>query len=556
MSINLDDEFDKMHKELNNLKIKNSYLSKNGYVLKKEELTSDELIELKRELVGRPLQDDKYSTFNKKDITFPLYIETKNKIYIPKIYGIKNFGKTKEFSNYIGKDIQPLLFNGQLYPLQIEATNVLINELKNGIGGGILSLKTGHGKTISTLYVLSQLQKKTIIIVNKITLMKQWETEIKTFLPNAKIGFLQGQKNIDINDKDIVIAMLQSLAKIDYPKELFEDFGVTVIDETHNTASKVFSKVLTKLCSKYTIGLSATPKRSDGCEYVFKWFLGDVVYESSAERKGLEPIVNTIKLDTCDYKEICIENKITGKKQIQYSSMINELISMPKRNKLILEKVKYLIKTENRRILILSDRREHLKSLKLLLDNDISIEFSYGLFLGQMKIKDLEKNKKCDVILATYNAFGEGVSEKDLDTLFLITPKKFIGHLKSDKITKNESGKLEQIVGRIFRKEHHDKHPLIVDIHDNFSIYKNQFTQRNAFYKHHFLNVRFKKDHYKLDEIDNINSSLFENQSTQRNAKYKLILNNEYDKNNCGDDDDVQEYNDKNLINMYNECLL
>jgi len=777
------------------------YLSKNGYVLKKEELTTDELREMKKELIGRPIQDDKYAGYNKKDNTFPLYIETKNKLYIPKIYGIKKFGKTQELPNYIGKDTSELIFQGNLYPIQIDATNALLEELKNGIGGGILSLKTGQGKchaidtpimmfdgsikkvqdikvgdllmgddstprkvlslargiddmydiipdkankytvnkehilvlknikktayiknikntenafhviwwengnrhlkqfydigyakkyletiktkhqqyieisvkdyikqtklfkhhfksyrvsvdfpsrslpidpyllgkctqcipnefkfnsrknrlrllaglldsngsfdyhlnaykldvpniirddiiyishslgfkcdsergddclyisgrgieeipcviitrqikktkdvlsssikvkyvgqdnyygftidgnnryllgdftvthnTISTLYVLSQLQKKAIIIVNKITLMKQWETEIKTFLPTAKVGFIQGQKNVDIYDKDIVIAMLQSLAKIDYPKELFQDFGVTVTDECHNTSSKVFSKVLMKLCSLYTIGLTATPNRSDGCEYVFKWFLGDIAYVSKAIRKGLDPVVHSIKIDSSEYKEISIESKITGQKQIQYSSMINELISMTKRNKLVIELLKDLV-NQKRKILVLSDRRNHLMTLKKLFDTDPFITFTVGMFIGQMKISDLEKSKACDVILATYSAFSEGVSVKDLNTLLLITPKKFIGHLKNT--TKNENGKMEQIVGRIFRKEHTEIHPLIVDLHDNFSIYKNQANQRKTFYKQHFNKISIQDYSINLDEytLENINIS-------------------------------------------------
>jgi superfamily II DNA or RNA helicase len=301
-------------------------------------------------------------------------------------------------------------------------------------------------------------------------------------------------------EKDIVIGMLQSLAKIDYPQSLFDDFGSVVVDECHNVCSKSFSKVLMKVCSKYTIGLSATPQRSDGCEYVFKWFVGDLVYESYIERKGLPPKVSTIKIVSNEYKEISTMNKVTGRKQIMFSSMLSDLIEMKKRNKLITEVIKHYVKDENRKILVLSDRREHLKIIKTLLDNDESVTFTYGLFLGQMKIADLEKSKASQVILATYQAFGEGISEKELDTLFLITPKKFIGHLTNT--TKNESGKLEQIVGRIFRKDHTTLHPLIIDIHDNYSVYNTQYKQRLAFYKQHFSVVYFQDNLAKLDDTD------------------------------------------------------
>lgn len=481
---------------------KGSYLSKRGYVLLKTSISKAEIDYLKKELIAKPLQDDKYM-FNKIDSSFPIYIETKNKIYIPKMFGISRYGLPEILSsNYIGKDWEHTIdFKGNLYSSQKEPVEALIKSCKEN-GGGILQASTGLGKTFMSLYVLSQLKTKTIIIVNKIPLMRQWESEIHQFLPDAEIGFIQGQKNISVEGKDIVLAMLQSLARIDYPDSLFEDFSTLIVDEVHNTSSRVFSKVLTKICCKYTIGLSATPKRSDGCEYVFKYHIGDIVYQSSIKRQGLPPILNIIKIDSADYKEITSINKITGQNQIQFTSMLSELTQMPKRNQLIIEMIKDLIIKENRKILVLSDRRNHLQNLKKTLDSDLSVSFTYGLFLGQMKLVDLERTKASQVIFATFSAFGEGVSEKDLDTLFLITPKKFIGHLKN--LTKNESGKLEQIVGRIFRKDHLEKPPLIIDLFDNFSIYKSQSAQRKTFYKQHFKNLIIEENKITLDEHDRI----------------------------------------------------
>lgn len=499
--------------EKNNYKI-GSYFSKKGYVLLKNSLSKDELNFLKNDLRGRPLQDDKYNYYNKMESTFPLYVETKNKMYIPKIYGIERYGlPEKELINYNGNNWEnDVKFGGNLYPIQKEATDILLKELYSDNSGGILSLCTGQGKTISCLYVLSQLKKKTLIIVNKIALLKQWEEEINRFLPDARVGIIQGKKNVKIEDTDIVLGMLQSLSKIDYSDSIFEDFGVVCIDEIHNICSKVFSKVLMKICCKYTIGLSATPKRSDGCEYIFKWYIGNVVYKSSAVRKGLPPIIKSIKINSSDYKEISTVNKITGKKQILYTSMLNELVNMDKRNKLIIEILKDHVIKYGRRILVLSDRREHLKLLYNLLDIDTSVAFTYGLFIGSMKIEELERSKACQVILATYGCFSEGVSEKDLDTLMLVTPKKFIGHLKNT--SKNESGKLEQIVGRIFRKEHTERKPMIIDFHDNFSVFKAQFAQRKVFYKQHFPSMTMEEYSTNFDEHDKIDTKILKNNKT------------------------------------------
>jgi len=638
---------------------KGSYLSKRGYVLLKDSIPPEELKILKKELTARPLQDDKYL---KTDITFPIYIETKNKFYMPKVYGIKRYGSPeKTMTNYIGQkwDNPDIEFTGVLYPHQVDATGKMLESLHSSDGAGILSLQTGGGKSISAIYLLSQLKTKTIVVVNKIPLMKQWESEIQRFLPGARVGFIQGQKNVSVEDKDIVLAMLQSLARIDYPDALFSDFGCVVTDECfpedtnvvtsygnlsidtlyyfkqkgksfpdiktfnektgtfeykkllnvfrkrndnlievitethnvrctenhrfltkdgwkeakdictedhistyidkkivyskvtcivkniknvdaygenfvydlevqdnhnyivnkrqqqneqngsysetgfivhncHNTSSRVFSQVLGKLCCKYSIGLSATPQRSDGCEYVFKYHLGDIVYKAESTRKGLSPIIRLLQINSEDYKEITVVNRMTGQSQIQFTSMLSDLIDMPKRNKLIIEILKDCI-SQKRRILVLSDRRNHLVTLKKMLDNDVSVTFTYGLFLGQMKMKDLEKSKSSDVILASYAAFSEGVSERDLDTLILITPKKFVGHLKNS--TKNESGKLEQIVGRIFRKDHTERHPMIIDFQDNFSVYKTQSAQRRTFYKTHFKNSITETQSVNLDDF-------------------------------------------------------
>lgn len=511
-----------------------SYLSKRGYVIKKESISKEELKELKQKLVARPLTDSKFvANINNNDTSFPVYIETKNKIYIPKMYGIQKYGDPKQYlPNYIGKTWENQIdFKGTLLERQIEPVDILLKACKEN-GGGILALGTGFGKSICALHTLSKLKGKAIIIVNKIPLMQQWQSEIATFLPDVKVGILQGQKKIDIEDKDIVVAMLQSLSRIDYPDSLFSDFNVSVFDEIHNISSKMFSKVLFKLCSKYTIGLSATPNRSDGCEYVFKWHVGDIVYKGTSERKGNPPIIRNLKIDSNDYKEITTFNKFTGQNTIQFTSMLSELVDMEKRNKLIIEIIKYCRK-ENRKILVLSDRRNHLQNLYNSLENDLSVCFTYGLFVGSMKIGELQKSKACDVILATYAAFKEGVSEKDLDTLILTTPKKFIGHLKNT--IKKESGGMEQIVGRIFRKIHTETIPMIIDLQDNFSVYKTQSAGRRKFYKDHFKTAVFQNQSIDLDEHDDVNI--------------------EYIKNNKKTEK-VEIENEKDIVSKLNECCM
>ena len=125
--------------------------------------------------------------------------------------------------------------------------------------------------------IISMLKKKTIVVVHKDFLMTQWRDRILQFLPEARIGKIQ-QNTIDIEDKDIVLSMVQSLSMKEYDEDTFNSFGLAVFDECHHLGAEVFHKSMAKVSSKYMLGLSATPDRKDGLRKVFEWFIGPIVY--------------------------------------------------------------------------------------------------------------------------------------------------------------------------------------------------------------------------------------------------------------------------------------
>jgi len=84
--------------------------------------------------------------------------------------------------------------------------------------------------TVMALNIITRLAKKTLVIVHKEFLMNQWIERIEQFIPDAKVGKIQG-KVIDVEGKDIVIGMLQSLSMKEYPAGTFSDFGLTISDE-------------------------------------------------------------------------------------------------------------------------------------------------------------------------------------------------------------------------------------------------------------------------------------------------------------------------------------
>jgi superfamily II DNA or RNA helicase len=189
-----------------------SYRGKRGYVLIKKYWDNKIIIQVKKELLVQPFISGDYG---ETEEPFPVYSENAQKLYIPKYYGLEKFGQPNEIKLEPGENID-LIFKGILRNHQIEPISKCMEAFQkssSGIpgGGGILSLPCGEGKTACACYLISQLKKKTFVLVHKEFLLNQWVERISDFLPNSKIGKIQGDI-VDIENKDIVIGMIQSIS--------------------------------------------------------------------------------------------------------------------------------------------------------------------------------------------------------------------------------------------------------------------------------------------------------------------------------------------------------
>ena len=430
-------------------------LSKDGYKIIKKNYSSKEVKEIKDELTAKPF------TYNKSQMNdtnrFIVYLESPKKLYLPRFYGIKKFGEPTVNQMEEGDDIN-LTFKGDLREEQKPIEEIY---LKNAYekGGGIISIRCGGGKTVLALHIISVLKKKTVVIVHKDFLMTQWRDRILEFLPDARIGKIQ-QNTVDIEDKDIVLAMVQSLSMKEYEEGTFDSFGLAIFDECHHLGAEVFSKSMRKVASKYMLGLSATPKRKDGLSKVFEWFMGDIVYLQKEKNKDYAE-VQLIEWNFNDQKYN--KEEVNFRREPCMPKMINNICDYYPRTQMIVEVAKKY-QQEKRSILILSDRRDHLNLLAVML-NDFC---TTGFYVGGMKPDELRDSQEKDILLATFSMASEGMDVPKLNTVILASPK-------SD---------VEQSVGRVFRQKACDRefHPLIIDIQDIFSMFQKQCEKRITFY--------------------------------------------------------------------------
>ena len=468
-----------------------TYLGPKGYTIYKECLDGKEQRLLKDELNVRPY----IPKAPVQPPSYPVFRESHLKYYLPRYYGLKNYGAAEEDRLPVGTDIQ-LTFQGDLRDYQINIVEIYKKSALS-VGGGLLEIPCGRGKTVIALKIIAVLKKKTLVVVHKGFLLNQWIERIEQFLPGAKVGRIQGQI-IDIEGKDIVIGMLQSLSMKEYPETLFESFGLTIVDECHHISSEVFCRSLQKIMTRYTLGLSATMQRKDGLTKVFKMFLGDIVY--SEERESTDSVlVKAIQYVTPDrdFNEMCYDYRGSP----AYSTMISKLCAFNGRSEFILTVLaKELEIMPEQQIMVLA----HNKCLLEYLHDAIAHRqmATVGYYVGGMKEPALKKSETCQIIIATYAMASEALDIKSLTTLVLATPKTDI----------------VQAVGRILRVKH--ARPLVIDIVDSHEVFLSQWQKRRKYYLQNKYCVMHTKSHlYVLDQWDQ--PALIEKDKTKDKDKPK-----------------------------------
>ena len=479
--------------QLKKNKLLNSYLGNKGYSIYKVCLTNEIINYIKKELTVKPITQNLIVV----PVAFPVYQESDKKIYVPRFWGLKIFGQPNQVKITQGKSIN-IEFKGQLRkePVnQEEIVDAYLNSLKtqesNYSSGGscLIELKCGGGKTILALNILSKLKKKTIIFVQKTFLKNQWIERIEEFLPDAKVGTIQGQI-IDIEDKDIVIAMVQSISMKSYPESLFDDFGFTIFDETHHMASNVFCNCLKKCNTLYSLGLSGTMNRKDGLTFVFKMYLGEICFktkEDNGENNVLVKAIDYHVFGDDEYNET--ERDFRG--NVKYTTLVSKVAKYEYRADFILNvMINEININPKQQIILLSQTKNLLNYLyKLITSKNV---ISVGYYIGGMKEKDLKASESKQIILATFAMAAEALDIKSLTTLVLATPK-------SD---------IVQAVGRIMRAEH--SQPLIIDIIDQHDTLLNQFNKRRSFYNEkNYKIIRTNNANY-IEYTKEVNKSLKE----------------------------------------------
>ena len=450
-------------------------------------------------------------------------------IGLPRFYGLSLFGQPiKDIRSFGLSANMQFKVDRELRDYQQKAKESAIKTLHEW-GGATIIADCGAGKTAIALSIASHFNRKTLVLCNRTFLMQQWKHDIEgkgwtwsddnsnlqqTYLTtsvrikcdlckqwtivndetlkidlcacgfkllgewsttneprqgwiSANVGWLQGASGIDILDKDIVIASIESISQCGYSRDILCEFGLVIIDEMHHLAALTLSQVLPKLPARYILGISATPDRNDGLEHLLYWLAGPTcfVYKRLPSITGL---YNTVLVKQLFFRKGKRSEIIYKSGQIGFASMVNCLSIDEERNKFILDQVQTALNEDRKKILIVTSIVNHAKYLASKL-NTITIHGGCSPVLVAQA-----KSQHTKIVVATYQFLEEGYDDPRIDTLIMSLPR----------------SKIQQVVGRCERS-HEGKHvPQVYDIIDTFSVFEAMSWKRFKFYKSRGFSIK------------------------------------------------------------------
>ncbi len=350
----------------------------------------------------------------------------------------------------IGKKRIQMEFDGTLTAIQEKAVKkILESDL------GILMAPPGAGKTVMACKLIAERKVSTLVLVHRQPLLDQWKERISTFLkiPQKEIGTLSGSKKKMTGKVDV--GMLQSITRMEDLSEIADKYSQIIIDECHHIPATSFEAILKQMPARYVVGLSATPYRKDGLEKIMFLQCGPIRHEIQASE------VSDIPKEVSIYETSIVFPEELGR-QPPYHVLIHHIVQSEARNKLIASKVADAL-SQDRFVLIISDRKDHLESLGQnvsQLNSGVELITLEGTLSNKQRrtalnrINDLRTSKKKVMIMATASLIGEGFDLPELDTLVFATPLSF-------------EGRLVQYAGRIHRESKNKQSAQIIDFVDS-----------------------------------------------------------------------------------------
>lgn len=318
-----------------------------------------------------------------------------------------------------------------------------------GHDAGVLCAPTAFGKTVTAAAMIARRGVNTLVLVHRAELLKQWQERLQSFLGVAKglVGTVGGGKARPTGKIDI--AVMQSLSRQGEVKALVELYGHVIVDECHHIGAASFDAILKQAKAKYVLGLTATPMRRDGQQPIIFMQCGPIRH--TADKPAGAP-----------HDLVVVPHKLDAPIVLSQEAAIQDVfrhIALDQARTNAIAAVVVHAYNQGRKVLVLTERTEHLDAIQTALDDKAESLFvlhgriskkQRATLIAELNALSPEAPR---ILLATGKLVGEGFDHPPLDTLVLAMPVSW-------------KGTLQQYAGRLHREHAGKTDVRIIDFVD------------------------------------------------------------------------------------------
>jgi superfamily II DNA or RNA helicase len=315
---------------------------------------------------------------------------------------------------------------------------------------------TGTGKTVTAVSDARNFGERTLFLAHTRELVTQAKSTFEHIWTGKQTGMYVAEQKDE--DAYIVCASIQSIAQnLDRFKP--DDFGYIIIDECHHGTADTYRKILGYFKPKFTLGLTATPERTDGEDLLelFKNVAHKLDLKTAVEMGELTPI-RCIRVKTnVDLSTV----RINGIKY--YSQDLESKLFVPERNKIIVDT--YLQYVKNKKTVVFCASVKHAEEIAgLFKDNGVKCEAVSGTQKSSERERILGNYENGNInVLCACDLLNEGWDSPKTEVLFMARP------------TMSKTLYMQQL-GRGMRKCEGKEYLMVFDFIDNANMFNMPYS--------------------------------------------------------------------------------
>lgn len=328
-----------------------------------------------------------------------------------------NYPRFKEIDDYLPAQFGHS-FSGEKLELreyQKDALNSLAQMRLNKETIALLYQATGTGKTVTAVMDAKSVGGRVLFVAHTMELVNQAYQTFESLWSETTVG--KFADSIKESDAHVVCGSIQSIAlNLDIFKD--DDFDYVIIDEAHHAAADTYQKVLAYFKPRFTLGLTATPERTDDINIldIFKNTAHKLDIQTAVEIGALVP-VRCIRIHTnIDMTKVRFNS-------VQYNIRdLDTKICVEERNQLIVDT--WLNYVRDKRTVVFCASVKHAELISGLFRNaDIKAVAVSGSMKTSERNEQLAKFASGEIkVLCACDLLNEGWDCPQTEVLFMARP--------------------------------------------------------------------------------------------------------------------------------------